>query len=163
MCFQGCVAKKATNFPGVHPYNHVPARITFGERIRKIFIFISLNLMYLALQVIVFWWKQVPFVLYLSKNTFLIGFTICFYDRNKFLVICRKCKIFTWQQLIHSLSKLSNNIIDNFDDTAWVLGARNFCDISVDFWGANVSMKIWKAFLFQVILQQSRFQLYERK
>ena len=35
---------------------------------RKILFFISLNLMYLALQLIVFQWKQIHFVLYLNKK-----------------------------------------------------------------------------------------------
>ena len=33
----------------------IPARVTFEERIKKNFIFISSNLMYMALQLIVFW------------------------------------------------------------------------------------------------------------
>ena len=60
---------------------------------RKILFFISLNLMYLALQFIVFWWKEIHFVLYFNKNTFVSYFTICFYDRNTFLMICGKYEI----------------------------------------------------------------------
>ena len=60
---------------------------------RKILFLISLNLMYLALQLIVFRWKQIYFVLYFNENTFLSDFTIYFYDRNTFLMICGKCKI----------------------------------------------------------------------
>ena len=44
----------------------VPARITFRERIKIKLFFISLNLMYLALQLIVFRWKQIHFVPYLK-------------------------------------------------------------------------------------------------
>ena len=40
--------------------------------------------MYLALQLIVFRWKQIHFVLYMIKDTFLSDFTIYFYDRNTF-------------------------------------------------------------------------------
>ena len=59
----------------------------------KILFFISLNLKYLALQLFVFRWKQIYFVLYFNKNMFLSDFTICFYDRNTFHMIYGKNKI----------------------------------------------------------------------
>ena len=65
----------------------------FESASRKFLFFISLNLMYLALQLIVFRWKQIHFVLYFDRNTFLSNFTICFYDRNIFHMICGKCRI----------------------------------------------------------------------
>ena len=60
---------------------------------RKILFFISLNLMYLALKSIVFRLKQIQLVLSFNKNTFPSDFTICFYDRNTYLMICGNCKI----------------------------------------------------------------------
>ena len=60
---------------------------------RKFFYFISFNLMYLSLPLIIFRWKQNHFVLYFNQNTFLADFTIWFHDRNTFLMICGKCKI----------------------------------------------------------------------
>ena len=49
--------------------------------------------MYLALQFIICLWKQIHFLLYFNKNTFLSNFTICLYNGNTFLIICRKSKI----------------------------------------------------------------------
>ena len=47
----------------------VPARITFGECIKKIVILISLYLMYFALQLIFFRWKKIHFSLKLRFYT----------------------------------------------------------------------------------------------
>ena len=60
---------------------------------RKFLFFISVNLMYLAIKLMVFRWKQIHFVIYFDKNMFLSDFKICFYDKNTLLMIGGKCKI----------------------------------------------------------------------
>ena len=60
---------------------------------RKCLLFISLNLMYLAMQSMVFRWTQIHFVIYFNKNTFISDFKICSYDSHTFHMICGKFEI----------------------------------------------------------------------
>ena len=91
-----CMPKVLVSIPMIlRPYEKIlvscPSAHHFW-RVHQIF-FISLNLMYLAQQLIVFRWKQIHFALYFNENTFLSDFTICFYGRNTFHMTCGKCKI----------------------------------------------------------------------
>ena len=60
--------------------------------------------MYLSLQIIVFQWKQIHFVLYFNKNSFQSDFKIFFRHRNTCLIIFGNCEIITVSKISRDFS-----------------------------------------------------------
>ena len=75
----------------------VLARITFGERIKKNFIFYFIEFVTTINYVSV---KTEPFCPLFQSKYFSIQFTIWFHDRNTFLMIWGKCKIIPVSEIL---------------------------------------------------------------